>query len=191
VNSLEPELTETEQEQREQSEIQTDSQIVTPASTPEIKQEDGHFASAPDAGETFGTEGVFPQQYPSDLSYSCLLIPRFHDHYLTGDITEALVEWMRQICISYGWRLDAITVRPGYLQWVMTVPLTTNPAQFMRLTRKHTSQKIFDDFPRYKRKNMSGDFWAPGYQVAAGNQLLSLESISNFTLAVRRQQGIF
>ena len=192
MNSLEPELTETEQEQRQQSDTQTGPQTVTPASIPETKQEDTHFvAPALNAGATFGTEEASPQQFPSELSYSCLLIPRFHEHYLTGDITEALVEWMRQICISYGWRLDAIMVRPGYFQWVMTVPLTANPAQFMRLTRKHTSQKIFEDFPRYKRENMSGDFWAPGYHVASGDQLLSLESVSNFTLAVRRQQGIF
>ena len=42
-------------------------------------------------------------QIPSDLTYSCLLIPRFSDHYLTGDVTHDLVKWMKDICISYGW----------------------------------------------------------------------------------------
>jgi REP element-mobilizing transposase RayT len=190
VNSLEPEFTETEQEQRKQSETQTDSQIISPASVPETKHSEEQIALNQGTGEVLGTDDS-ALQYLAEISYSCLLIPRFYDHYLTGDITENLVEWMKQICISYGWRLDAIVIRPGYLQWVMTVPLTANPAQVMRLTRQHTSQKIFDDFPRYKRKNMSGDFWAPGYYVAPGNQLLSLESISNFTLTTRRQQGIF
>ena len=69
-----------------------------------------------------------------ELCYSCLLIPRFPDHYLAGDITDCLVEWMKQICISYGWRLGAVVVRPGYLHWVLIVPFNSNPAQFMRLT---------------------------------------------------------
>jgi REP element-mobilizing transposase RayT len=190
VNALEPEFTETEQEQREQSEPQTDSQVVPLASAPEIKQAGEQAASNSGTGEALG-EHDSAEKYLAEISYSCLLIPRFHDHHLTGDITEYLVEWMKQICISYGWRLDAIAVRPGYLQWVMTVPLTENPARVMRLTRQHTSQKIFDDFPRYNRKNMSRDFWAPGYYIAPGNQLLSLESINNFTLVTRKQQGIF
>jgi REP element-mobilizing transposase RayT len=188
VNYLEPEFPETDQEQREQSKPRTDLQLDPPAFVPKIEQENEHGISR--LGETFETE-VDAHQYLAEVSYSCLMIPRFDDHYLTGDIAEDLVDWVKEICISYGWRLDGIVVRPGYLQWVMTVPLTENPARVMRLIRQHTSQNIFEDFPRYKRKNMSGDFWAPGYYVAPGDQLLSLESISSFTLATRKQQGIF
>jgi REP element-mobilizing transposase RayT len=129
------------------------------------------------------------QQF-SELSYVCLLIPRFSDHFLVGDITEELVESMKQICISYGWRLDAIAVRPGYLQWVMIVPLNANPAQFMKIIRQHTSQKIFEDFPRFKKQNISGQFWAPGNFVVAGTQLQTPETINNFILQTRRHQGM-
>jgi REP element-mobilizing transposase RayT len=160
-----------------------------PAPVPEIKHVDERSSPGIGTGETIEQEAF--STFPCDLSYSCLLIPRFSTHYLTGDITEYLAEWMRQICVSYGWRLDAIVVRPGYIQWVITVPPSANPAQFIRLTRKHTSQKIFDEFPRFKLLNMSGDFWAPGYYVTSGNQLLSLDSISNFTVMTRRQQGIY
>jgi REP element-mobilizing transposase RayT len=191
VNAVEPEWTETEQEQQEGSETQTDLQVESPASLPVIKKTNQEqIDSAPASGEAHGVEAS-AQQYPAEVSYSCLLIPRFHDHHLAGDITEDLVEWMKEICISYSWRLGAIVVRPGYLQWVLTVPLGENPARVMRLARQHTSLKIFDDYPRFKRQNMSGDFWAPGYYVAPGDQLLSLETISSFTLATRKQQGIF
>lgn len=90
--------------------------------------------------ETFEME-VTPQ-ISSELAYSCLMIPRFSDHYLTGDITRDLAAWVKEICISYGWRLDAITIRPGYLQWVMTVPITRNP-QFMKITRQQTFAENF------------------------------------------------
>lgn len=189
MNSFESPSNELEHKQREQKETQTAPRIETPVPTPEMKPEERHLSPGPGSSEAVEPEPF--SQYSHDLSYSCLLIPRFSDHYLAGDITESLSEWMRQICVSYGWRLDAIVVRPGYLQWIITVPPTANPSQVMRLTRRHTSQKIFDEFPRFKQKNMSGDFWAPGYYVAPGNQLLSLEVISNFTLATRKQQGIY
>jgi REP element-mobilizing transposase RayT len=189
VNYFEFETTETEQKQRETVETQPDSQTFRPASTPERKPAEKTLPSGPGRNEAVGTETV--PQYSYDLSYSCLLIPRFAEHYLVGDITQNLTDWMKQICISYGWRLEAILIRPGYFHWVMTVPMTANPAHFMRLARQQTSMKIFEEFPRYKQKNLSGDFWAPGYFVAAGNQLQSAESINNFIVSTRKYQGIF
>jgi len=125
------------------------------------------------------------------LTFSCVLIPRFDDHYLTGDIATDLPKWMREVCISYGWRMDAVTIRPGYLHWVMTVPLNANPAHFMRVARRQTSEKIFENYPRFSRKNVSNDFWAPGFSVAAGSQVHAVEDIDNFIVQTRRQQGIF
>lgn len=126
-----------------------------------------------------------------DLAYSCLLIPRFSDHYLAGDITYNLPVWLNEICISFGWRLESMIIRPGYLQWVLTVPASSNPARVMRLVRQNTSQKILSEFPRYKQQNLSGDFWAPGYSVISGTTPQSSEAISNFIQLTRKQQGIY
>jgi REP element-mobilizing transposase RayT len=219
VNSFEYATTETEQVQSEQKEAQTilrtsmsvsvsetnlEERITVPAlssktdleeerqtiSVPEIiKEEREVHPSSLGNSEIVESESI--PQISYELSYSCLLIPRFSDHYLSGDITEDLPRWIKEICISYGWRLGGIMIRPGYLQWMITVPLTTNPAQFMRITRQQTSQKILEDYPRYKRKNLSSDFWAPGFSVAPGNKFQSEENISNFILQTRKNQGIF
>jgi REP element-mobilizing transposase RayT len=188
VNFTDPESSlETEQLQREPKEAQPTLNTMGPAVIPDVKREE-HVSLVPNAMES--VEAVPFTQPTSELSYVCLLIPRFRDHHLIGDITESLVEWMKQICISYGWRLSAISVRPGYLQWVMNVPLNANPAHFMKIFRQHTSQKIFDDFPRFKQLNMSGQFWAPGNFVVAGDQLQTPEAINTFILQTRRHQGI-
>lgn len=195
VNSFESPSTDTEEPEVEQSDLQTDSpesetvsdSVSAPAST--LRLEVDVVADHLDSTEGFAAEPI--SHISSELTYACLLIPRFSDHYLTGDITNDLATWMKDICIAYGWRLNAITIRPGYLQWVMTVPLTTNPAQFMRVTRQQTSKKILEEYPRFARKNLSLDFWAPGFSVAHGNALQSTESISSFISEVRRQQGSF
>lgn len=184
--------TETEQIDVKQKDTQTITRESTPvpASAPEVKpqpQETLVPQQAPDQ-----PIGLAPfSQASTELAYSCLLIPRFSDHYLAGDICDDLLKWMKELCISYGWRLEAITIRPGYLHWVVSVPLTVNPAQLMRLTRQQTSQRIFEDYPRFRRKNVSPDFWAPGFSVMPGNRAQSLEAINNFIVEVRKQQGIF
>jgi REP element-mobilizing transposase RayT len=199
VNSFEYTSTETEQLEGERKDTQTVSQetesvsvsisMPTVASVPNVEVEDAIGTESPASNETFEMES-FPQ-ISTELAYSCLLIPRFSDHYLTGDITKDLDTWMRDICISYGWRLDAITMRPGYLQWVMTVPLTANPAQFMKLIRQQTSPKIFEYYPRFARKNVAFDFWAPGFSVVNGKTPQSAEEINSFILQIRKQQGIY
>jgi len=187
VNTEKSSSVETEHTQREQKEAPTTPPVWMPAPSPSVARVDQiPLAEQPIAVET----GDASPQYASELSFVCLLIPRFSDHYLVGDITESLVEWMKQICISYSWRLDAISVRPGYLQWVMRVPLTANPAHFMKLIRRHTSEKIFEDFPRFKQKNLSGEFWAPGNLVIAGTQLQAAENVNALILQTRKHQGL-
>lgn len=194
MNSFEPESIDTEELERE---VGTSSSTVTqepktaPAPKVEIVEETPAESPPPSdhANVTFEMEAV--PQISTELAYACLLIPRFNDHYLTGDITKDLVKWIKDVCISYGWRLDAITIRPGYLQWIMTVPFTENPARFMKVLRQQTSQKIFEDYPRFKRKNVSLDFWAPGFSVVHGSSPQSPEEINSFILQIRRQQGIY
>jgi REP element-mobilizing transposase RayT len=171
------------------SEIDLEERSAPPVFTPQNPMEEVGRSSSLGDGEA-AQLGAMPQ-ISYELSYSCLLIPRFSDHYLSGDITEDLPRWLQEICISYGWRLGAIVIRPGYLQWIITVPLTANPAQFMRTTRQLTSQKILDEYPRFRRKNLSSDFWAPGFSVAPGCQFQSEENVSNFIFQIRKNQGIY
>ena len=124
------------------------------------------------------------------LDYACLLIPRFAKHHLTGDLLERLGEWIPQTCIAFGWRLEYISVRPDYLQWIANVPPATSPGYLMRIMRQHTSEKIFEEFPRLKKDNPSGDFWAPGYLIMGGMQPPPAHLIKDFIAQTRQRQGI-
>ena len=128
--------------------------------------------------------------HPYDLSYACLIIPRFSSHCLIGDITESLHLWMQQICVSFAWRLDNLIIRPDYLQWFLSVPPATPPSRCIRTVREHTSRQIFEDFPQFKQQNLSKDFWAPGYIVLLGNQPHPQEMIDEYIMLTRQQQGI-
>ncbi|MFA5873006.1 MAG: transposase [Anaerolineales bacterium] len=132
-------------------------------------------------------EPVSPAVY--NLDYACLLVPRFPHHHMTGDLLDRLGEWVPHICIAFGLRLEYISVRPEYLQWIVNVPPATSPAYLMRILRQHTSENIFAEFPRFKKDNPSGDFWAPGYLIMGGSQPPPAQLIKDFILQTRQRQG--
>jgi REP element-mobilizing transposase RayT len=123
-----------------------------------------------------------------DLSFACLLIPRFETHLLVGDVVESLHEWMQTICISYGWKLKLLNIQPAYMQWVTSVAVTVAPAQIVRITRMQTSRTIFEDYPRFRRLNLGNDFWAPSHLVIVGNQLHSEKIVREYITLTRQQQ---
>jgi REP element-mobilizing transposase RayT len=133
-------------------------------------------------------EPVSPSVY--NLDYACLLVPRFPSHRLVGDLSDRLPDWMRETCIAFAWRLEYISVRPDFLLWNISVAPATSPAYLMRIMRQRISVKIFDDFPRFKQENPSGDFWAPGYLIMGGSQPAPAQVIKEFIAQTRQRQGI-
>ena len=125
-----------------------------------------------------------------NLTYACLLVPRFTSHYLTGDISDRLSEWLPQICVAFGWRLEYLAVRPEYVQWVVNVPPATSPGYLMRIMRQQTSEKIFAEFLRMTKENPSGDFWAPGYLIMGGTQPHPPQLVKDYIKQTRNRQGL-
>ncbi|MBI3153312.1 MAG: transposase [Chloroflexi bacterium] len=123
------------------------------------------------------------------LTYACLLVPRFSSHYITGDLADHLGNWLPNICIAFGWRLEYLAVRPEYLQWVVNVQPNTSPGYLMRIMRQQTSEKIFNEFNRMKKENPSGDFWAPGYLIMGGTQPHPPQLVRDYIRQTRQRQG--
>jgi REP element-mobilizing transposase RayT len=125
-----------------------------------------------------------------NLTYACLLVPRFSSHYLTGDVADRLSEWIPNICVAFGWRLEYLAVRPEYLQWVVNVPPATSPGYLMRVMRQQTSEKVFAEITRLKKENPSGDFWAPGYLIMGGTKPHPPQLVKDYIKQIRQRQGI-
>jgi REP element-mobilizing transposase RayT len=125
-----------------------------------------------------------------NLSYACLLIPRFEHHHLVGDAAARLNDWVPQLCVAFGWRLEYISVRPDYLQWIVRVPLNTAAGYVINTIRKHTSDRYFNEFPRFRSENPSGEFWARGFIVQGGSQPHPQNLIRDFIKQTRMRQGL-
>lgn len=151
------------------------------------------FFQTDESQETSLKEGVLLEPVHSesyDLSYTCLLIPRFPSHQLKGDLADFLPQWLQQVCISFGWRLEFVTVDPNYFQWSISVLPATPPGRFMQQIRYDTSALIMENFGRIKQENLSNDFWAPGYLVVLGTRPHPKEMVEQYIRLTRRQQGL-
>jgi REP element-mobilizing transposase RayT/DNA-binding response OmpR family regulator len=133
-------------------------------------------------------EPVSPALY--NLTYACLLVPRMDNHFLTGDVSDHLADWVPQICLAFGWRLEHLSIRPEYLQWIVNVPPSTSPGYLMRILRQQTSERLFTEFARFKKDNPSGDFWAPGYLIMGGSQPHPPKLVKDFIKQTRTRQGV-
>ncbi len=130
-----------------------------------------------------------PTEFAS-LSYTCIMLPRLPTHLLTGRLARKLAEWLKQICLAYGWRLEAQSVRPDYFQWTVQVSPVISPSSVVRLVRLQTSQRIFGMFGRYAASVPSGDFWAPGYLIVSGSQPPETGMIRDYIQQTRKRQGL-
>ena len=128
---------------------------------------------------------ISPESY--DLSYTCLLIPRFPSHQLQGDLAGRLPPWLRQICDSYNWQMEFITVNTDYFQWGLRVIPSVQTGQFMQEIRQKTSRLILSAFEYIRNENSTNDFWAPGYLVVLGTRPYPTEMIEQYIRMSRRQ----
>ena len=126
----------------------------------------------------------------SRLTYTCLMIPRMPHHYLAGELAEHLGQWFPQCCLAFGWRLEGLSIRPEYVQWMVEVSPSISPGNMIRILRQRTSQYIFNQYSHLKSENPSGDFWAPGYLIVSGSQPPTSQMRREFLDESRRRQGL-
>lgn len=124
-----------------------------------------------------------------NLTYSCLLVPRFGTHHLTPDRVKLVTDCMKEIYTSYGWRLEYLDVKPDYLQWTASVPPTIPLIDHISIVRKETSKRLFEDFPPYKQENLSNDYWAPGYLIMGGRNSITESLVRDYTRQTREKYG--
>ena len=145
----------------------------------------------PSAGAALAFDSLeAPTPALAHILYACVLSPRMPHHYLKGDLSLRLGEWLPQLCLAFGWRLEQISIRPEYIQWLVRVSPATSAGYLMRVLRQQTSQRIFTEFPVFSKDNPSGDFWAAGYLVMSTERPIPAEVVRQFIQQTRTHQGV-
>lgn len=134
-----------------------------PASNRQDESQDQIFSSQNQAAELAALAAtVFDTTF--------YLVPRSNEHYLLGEMTQALRDWMPVLCEIYGWELGLISIRPDYLKWTLLDFPESLTQKMLAVVRQWTSQRIHKHFPALQADPVEHDFWAPGYLVDTQNR---------------------
>lgn len=109
-------------------------------------------------------------EIPIATAVTFYLAPRQTKHFLIGGLSRELRKWMPELCETYGWELDLLSVRPDYLKWTLRDFPEALTRDMLQTVRGKTSHLIFKVFPNLREGADSPDFWAPGYLVDNQNR---------------------
>ena len=136
---------------------------------------------------------VFPESEDTSYfraTYACVLVPRLPQHHLVRDLAKILEDWMPQICLSFDWRMEHLSIRPEYMQWMAQIRSETAPGYHVNTITQFTSNKIFYNLPRLADENPSGEFWAPGRLMVTSEKMLDQRLVQEFIQKTRKRQGL-
>lgn len=134
-----------------------------------------------------GTPPAQPDKEASALNeFSCVLLPRDPEFFLTHAIAERLALTLPWIHTNNGWRMTGISIRPQYLLWSMALPATTSPNSAIHEIIQLTSKQLIDTFPDLHYDAADQGFWMQEYLVVSGTQSAPYEMIKAFMDRTRR-----
>ena len=122
--------------------------------------------------------------------YTCLLIPRNPQQFLTRDLSERLSFLIPQLHLEYGWRLTGITIRPQYMLWSVSLPIDACPIHLLRDIRRRTTAHITSNFTDLTPIGNGDDFWASGFFILSGNTSPTIGMIADFIRQTRTNQSL-
>lgn len=111
----------------------------------------------------------------SDMTF--YLIPSQETDRLAAELSQKLPAKLSDICRVYGWELEDVDLRPGYLKWTLgDFPESLIPVM-LNIVRRETSRRIFRDLPEFQTKVPSKNFWSPQYLVDTHNRDFSSQEL--------------
>lgn len=189
-----------------ESEVQALEHDIEPVPVPSVVEPETQYQSVEESDGLMDLPPALPvESYNTNLSsepgtsplgirnfrfhYSCLLIPRNPQQFLTRDLSERLSFLIPQLHLEYGWRLTGITIRPQYMLWSVSLPIDVCPIHIVRDIRRRTTAHITSNFTDLTPIGNGDDFWAPGFLILSGNTSPTIRMISDFISQTRMNQS--
>jgi len=127
------------------------------------------------------TSPIFVQTEKTDMEEvsetTFYLVPRLATHYILGELSHRMRNWLPAVCKRYGWQLTFLSVRPDYIKWTLSDFPESLLQKMLQAVRREMSERIFHVYPDLQTGNQTGDYWAPGYLVDTQNREFSTQAL--------------
>jgi putative transposase len=113
----------------------------------------------------YGSHKVF------NIEYHFVWVTKYRYQVLKGDIALRVRELVRQTCETFEIRIISGVVSKDHVHIIVSAPPTMAPSEIMRRIKGRSATKLFEEFPKVKKRYWGRHFWARGYFCATSGQV--------------------
>jgi len=113
----------------------------------------------------YGSHTVF------NIEYHFVWVTKYRYQVLKGDIALRIRELVRQTCEAFEIRIISGVVSKDHVHIFVSAPPTMAPSEIMRRIKGRSAAKLFEEFPKVKKRYWGQHFWARGYFCATSGQV--------------------
>jgi putative transposase len=93
-----------------------------------------------------------------NLNYHIVLVTKYRNQVLIGDIETFVKERIGDICLQYGWELLELEVLPEHVHLFVSAPPKIAPSRIAATLKSILAVDVFRAFPTLKKRR----FWGSG-----------------------------
>jgi len=105
------------------------------------------------------------------IEYHFVWATKYRYHVLVGDVALRVRELVRQTCEQFEIRIIRGVVSKDHVHLLVSAPPTLAPAEIMRRVKGRTARKLFEEYPRLKKRYWGRHLWARGYFCVTAGEL--------------------
>ena len=113
------------------------------------------------------------------VEYHFVWVTKYRYRVLTGDVAVRVRELIRQTCEAFEIRILKGVVSADHVHILVSAPPTMAPSEIMRRIKGRSSSKLFEEYPKLKKRYWGQHFWARGYFCSTVGQITD-EMIKNY-----------
>ena len=105
------------------------------------------------------------------LEYHFVWVTKYRYKVLTGDVGLRVRELIRQSCEHLEIEILRGVISKDHIHLLVSAPPNISPSDIMRRLKGRTSTKLFQEYPRLKKRYWGQHFWARGYFCVTAGEL--------------------
>ena len=106
-----------------------------------------------------------------NIEYHFVWVTKYRFQVLQGDIALRVRELVRQVCAKHEIEILRGVVSKDHVHILVSAPPDISPSEIMRRVKGRSSSKLFEEFPKLKKRYWRRHFWARGYFCVTAGEL--------------------
>ena len=105
------------------------------------------------------------------IEYHFVWVTKYRYQLLVGDVALRVRDLAKQTCAMLEIDILRGVVSKDHVHILVSAPPTLAPSEIMRRIKGRTSSKIFEEFPKIKKRYWGQHFWARGFFCVTAGEL--------------------